>query len=509
MPVRKFGTIHEAVRHGDVEEMEGMVKDGASINEIDDGHKFTPLHWACQVGAIECLHWLLWHGADSTVATPRGWTPAHIAAIRGQDACMQALGNNGSNLSAQDARGSTPAHLAAAHGNSFTLHTILRAGTEVNSTDRNGWNPAHSACYHGRLGCLQLLMRWGANVEDVDNNGNTAAHLAAMEGHLACLKFLVAQGQSPTHVLGARNDQGETPKVLAQQFYKENVVDYISGIEWERDHPEDEENLAFPAHVASYNGDLEHLRMLVENGVVNINERDDKGATPMHKAAGQGHIHILQWMIELGANADVRNQAGETPRDVAQRFGQLAALKLLGGDEQESDEEYPGEDEVEDGVSRPPHGNTEGDTITMSTRQKREARGRAKKKLDELERLIEIARKNFSQLGGKMKEDRKKIQEDRENVRTINELQAQLDYERIRREKLEAQLDEYRREIAFLHSRLEAGTEPSMLSDDDYSYRQPSATKKKKSRKTKVKKEEGGVFIKRNMAPRKSNFKIL
>ena len=42
-------------------------------------------------------------------------------------------------------------------------------------------------------------------------------------------------------------------------------------------------DLAFPAHVAAFSGDLDHLRMLVENGVVNINERDDKGSTPAHK----------------------------------------------------------------------------------------------------------------------------------------------------------------------------------------------------------------------------------
>lgn len=35
--------------------------------------------------------------------------------------------------------------------------------------------------------------------------------------------------------------------------------------------------------MAAYSGELDHLRMLVENGVVNINERDDKGSTPAHK----------------------------------------------------------------------------------------------------------------------------------------------------------------------------------------------------------------------------------
>lgn len=76
----------------------------------------------------QCTHWLLWHGVDTTVITPRGWTAAHIAAIRGQDACMQALINNGVSMSTQDTRGCTPVHMAAAHGNSFTLQTVLRTG---------------------------------------------------------------------------------------------------------------------------------------------------------------------------------------------------------------------------------------------------------------------------------------------------------------------------------------------------------------------------------------------
>nr|XP_006823618.1 PREDICTED: ankyrin repeat domain-containing protein 42-like [Saccoglossus kowalevskii] len=90
MPATKYLTsVHDAVRNGDVLELESMVKRGASINEVDAKDKFTPLHWSCHSGSLECLHWLLWHGADTTVTTPQGWTPAHIAAIRGQDGCVQ------------------------------------------------------------------------------------------------------------------------------------------------------------------------------------------------------------------------------------------------------------------------------------------------------------------------------------------------------------------------------------------------------------------------------------
>ena len=88
-------------------------------------------------------------------------------------------------------------------------------------------------------------------------------------------------------------------------------------------------DLAFPAHVAAFNGDLNHLRLLIEQGVISINERDDKGCSPAHKAAGQGHLNVLQWLIENGANVNIKNNVGETPRDVSLRFKQLACAKLL------------------------------------------------------------------------------------------------------------------------------------------------------------------------------------
>lgn len=37
-------------------------------------------------------------------------------------------------------------------------------------------------------------------------------------------------------------EKGDTPKTLAQQFYKTEVVEYLEAIEWDRDHPENAES---------------------------------------------------------------------------------------------------------------------------------------------------------------------------------------------------------------------------------------------------------------------------
>jgi ankyrin repeat domain-containing protein 42 len=70
-----------------------------------------------------------------------------------------------------------------------------------------------------------------------------SAHLAAMEGHLPCLKYIVSAHRDVTAILGARNDQGDTPKSVAEQFYKDNCCTYLDALEWEQDHPEQAESI--------------------------------------------------------------------------------------------------------------------------------------------------------------------------------------------------------------------------------------------------------------------------
>ncbi|NXI46934.1 ANR42 protein, partial [Galbula dea] len=448
-----YTSVHEAVRAGDVGELAAIIKSGAAINQVDSVHKFTPLHCAAHSGSLECLHWLLWHGADVTQVTVGGWTAAHLAAIRGQDACMQALLASGADAEAEDDRGCTAAHLAAAHGHSYTLQSTLRSGANVNASDRSGWKPVHYAAFHGRLGCLQLLVRWGACVDDVDNTGNLPAHLAAVEGHLHCFKFLVSKMASVMHTLKARNDQGETPRDLAERFYKDNILQYIDGVEKEGKHPETQEALAFPAHAAALQGDLSVLRGLVGSGVVNVNERDEKGSTLLHKAAAQGHVHCLQWLIEMGADCDITDDAGKTPKDVAKRCAQVAAVELLAqrtGDSNSSDEELDASN-IKFFERHGVEGSTDckGD-LTLDEAEKRNARMRAYGKIQELQQLLAIAYSNYRHLGGRTAEEKKTKKEEREAEKARRELEAQLEYERVRREKLESQVDNCRAEISRL-----------------------------------------------------------
>ncbi|XP_077861445.1 ankyrin repeat domain-containing protein 42-like isoform X1 [Saccoglossus kowalevskii] len=256
------------------------------------------------------------------------------------------------------------------------------------------------------------------------------------------------------------------------------------------------------------------------------------------------------------------NSAGETPKDIAKRFAQLSCIKLLG--EEDSDhlttnttsfgqqtvsniashkpalqsgfqpmshassqeilddikhelpldaanpysddgqEGYDDEDKEEREERRArkflDHGSTDGESVKLAPKQKHEARGRAAKRIEELMRLLEISKQNFHQLGGRLDEDKMGAQRDRESDRIIQELEAQLEYERLRRERLESQLDESRAEISHLNLQLEKALEMkepdstrSMMSEDE------NKTKKRTKKKTRPA-SASGVFVRRNVS---------
>ncbi|XP_045433600.1 ankyrin repeat domain-containing protein 42 isoform X4 [Pipistrellus kuhlii] len=454
-----FSSIHDAVRAGDVKQLSEMVERGVSINEVDVLHKFTPLHWAAHSGSLE------------------------------------ALIINGANLTTKDDRGCTPLHLAATHGHSFTLQIMLRSGVDPSITDVREWKPVHYASFHGRLGCLQLLVKWGCGIEDVDYNGNLPVHLAAMEGHLHCFKFLLSRMNNATQALKAFNDNGENVLDLAQRFYKQNILQFVQGSEYERNDPKDQESLAFPGHVAAFNGNLEMLKKLIEDGVININERDNNGSTPMHKAAGQGHIECLQWIIKMGADSNITNKAGEKPSDVAKRFAHLAAVKLLEGQQKYDIDDYEiDEDDMKCFIRHGVEGSTDAkNDLYLNESDKTDARMRAYKKIVELRHLLEIAESNYKHLGGITEEDLKQKKEQLESEKTIQELQDQLQYERLRREKLESQLDEYRAAVDQLRENLEDIQVPSLMAVEDDSSIESSKEKKRVKKKV----SSRGVFVRR------------
>jgi len=72
--------------------------------------------------------------------------------------------------------------------------------------------------------------------------------------------------------------------------------------------------------LASYNGQAETTRMLLEHGA-NVDRRNTRGQTPLGGVAFKGYGEIVRLLPDYGADIDADKGGGMTPLMFAAMFG--------------------------------------------------------------------------------------------------------------------------------------------------------------------------------------------
>jgi hypothetical protein len=81
-------------------------------------------------------------------------------------------------------------------------------------------------------------------------------------------------------------------------------------------------------HVASADGHVEVVRILVEQGA-DVMARDNDGKTSLHAASKKGHVEVTRFLIEHGADVTARADDGRTPLVVAAEVGNVEVIRIL------------------------------------------------------------------------------------------------------------------------------------------------------------------------------------
>ena len=89
-------------------------------------------------------------------------------------------------------------------------------------------------------------------------------------------------------------------------------------------------NAMTPLCVASLNGSLKCVYLLIEAGANQDKGTTDDGATPLYVAAEEGHLEVVRFLVESGANKDQgRTEPGATPLFIAAQEGHLEVVRFL------------------------------------------------------------------------------------------------------------------------------------------------------------------------------------
>ena len=192
----------------------------------------------------------------------------------------------------------TPLLAQASHGNEGLVRVLLDANADPDSQSATLMTPLHLAVQAGNYGCLQLLLQRGADRSLVDLDNDTAFDCSSDVRVLQ----LLADGAQRLAVAVLKGDQDGALLLLREGVC--SVNDLVL---------KDKTAL----HLACLKGQPHIAHMLLEQRAdVNlVAGRYD--FTPLHYAAHQCHLPIVQLLIAFDADINARDSDGNYPKDLA------------------------------------------------------------------------------------------------------------------------------------------------------------------------------------------------
>lgn len=296
--------------------LEVLLAAGADIEYPHPGKRAFAVHAAASDPvAIEGMRTLIEKGANLDAQDARGFTPLHIAisfrkrqgltTLR-NDGTVRLLVQSGASPEIPDIQGETPMHKAARLGPLSFVQLLLDHGADINKTSSTGWTPlmyaiSSNSNFPTSLSVVSLLLERGAKARAASAEGWTALHRAADTGPL---------------------------------FRSSDADDAAAVVELLLAHGADVGARAV-APVYSTRQRLEGQRLKAVMVKLAKSKREGmivSGQTPLHWAAENGVIPVLEALLRHGADPLAKDGMGATPADralLSPKTGYTAAQKEL------------------------------------------------------------------------------------------------------------------------------------------------------------------------------------
>jgi ankyrin repeat protein len=192
--------LHWAVRNGNIEIVDILIKGGADINKGDQAGK-TALSHAAESGKVDLTRKLIDSGADVNKRDLVGGNSVLWAAGLGNAETLAIVVEAGGNVDVKDINGLTPLQWAAQTGKTDSMKILIDGGADVNATDGlNGESVLMRAARSGKIESINLLLDNGADTGIKTKLGGNALHISSEFGNVETVKILVEKGLDPKAV---------------------------------------------------------------------------------------------------------------------------------------------------------------------------------------------------------------------------------------------------------------------------------------------------------------------
>jgi len=191
-------------------------------------------------------------------------------------------------------------HAAAAKGDWAAIERLVRAKAPIDARDGQGRTPLHVAVYMRQADAARTLLRLGADANVLDSQQYDIVTIAAVADDVPMLQLALDGGCKAANITSSYRG---TALIAAAHLGHEEVVRTLIKAGAPLDHVN---NLGWTAVIES---------IVLGDG-------------------GKRHIAVLRALVEAGANVNLSDRSGNTPRILATKrgFTEMAAiLEKAGG----------------------------------------------------------------------------------------------------------------------------------------------------------------------------------
>ena len=374
--------LHLAAEQGHADVVQRLLDAGASMDVTNGAGRF-PLHLAAQEGHEPIVQLMLANEA-SLGGDHRGETPLHLAASQGHEQVVQMLLDHGADLGAEARSGKTPWDYAVSGERRSILRLFanhepalqteyeaiaalpegMPGPEEAEDEQEHPADRFREAIARGNMEvALELIAEYPDFASWSNSDGMTALHYAVIYGTADLVeKLLTEYGVDPN----ADNERGETPLHYAGLLERNHIAELLMEHGGRRHTSDDMGRYPRQLARASETADLlgasafstpssrspqptrtfgaqpfPWMRQMMENeserDVEYLLDRynkeylegDERGNTPLHWAALEGRVWVVDLAVEAGISVNKRNHEGARPIHLAAQAGHLDMVKKL------------------------------------------------------------------------------------------------------------------------------------------------------------------------------------
>lgn len=327
---RPYGTsLHLAARKANLEIMRLLLEKDGDVNAVDK-ENWTPLHEAAKAGHADIVQILLDNGACvNSMTRCGGLTALSIAAKHASVKTVELLLNRGAkiNHSFQCAteehspmKNLTPLHFACENPDEKVFDCLINRGALVNPDIRVNRSYVkyttvlHYAAKHSKTKFIEKLLQLGANLHAQDEWGRTALHYAAQHGPYKAAKVLLEAGSCVTD--GDNKDLTSLDCAalsfgLSAEHSEKEVFDMLQLLSNNGDfgtYKATNSALSFALSLAADSGNYKAVKFLLIRGTpVTTVQREGITTHPLSLSSGKGFKPIVELLLSRGVNINLKD----------------------------------------------------------------------------------------------------------------------------------------------------------------------------------------------------------